>query len=377
MQQGQREWLRVVSERLNLDFASFCYQYGLHLERPVIVIADMKSAFGRWCPTSRVMTFSRDLLLGYSWDTVREVLKHEMAHQLVTDVLAPALGRLGEAPHGQLFTEACVRLGVAEWARAASGELPTTIPDWRTGALSEESAALMRKAERLLALAGSTNEHEAALAMARVRELYAKYNLEDLRQSRQAEHVHCVINRKAQRMAAEEARIFGILSEHFFVRCVFDSHFDTSDLREYQVVEILGTRANVEMAEYVYHFLLRQLNSLWEAYRRRDGVTGRLRGSYRLGVISGVASTLAKAKSSAAHQPVAGDQALVRTASAALNGYVTSRHPRLVSRRRASAYRDGQSYAAGQSDGAQVSIHRPVSGSSAQGPASLAPGRSP
>ena len=72
---------------------------------------------------------------------------------------------LGGKPHGNAFQAACLRLGVAEWARLASGELPQQIPSWRDKLLSKDEERLLKRAEKLLALAASTNEYEATLAM--------------------------------------------------------------------------------------------------------------------------------------------------------------------------------------------------------------------
>ena len=63
----------------------------------------------------------------------------------------------------------CRRLGVATWASSASCDLPPEIPDWHQRVLTSEEERLLNRAEKLLALAESSNEHEAALAVERVR----------------------------------------------------------------------------------------------------------------------------------------------------------------------------------------------------------------
>ena len=74
-------------------------------------------------------------------------------------------------------------MGLPEWATAAAGSLPDEIPNWRNSSLTDEEKRLLEKTSKLLALAQSDNEHEAQLAMQRVRELYAKYNLDQVEEA--------------------------------------------------------------------------------------------------------------------------------------------------------------------------------------------------
>jgi hypothetical protein len=235
--------------------------------------------------------------------------------------------------------------------------------------LTGEEERLLRLAEKLLALAQSSNEHEAALAVERVRQLYAKYNLDRLAAGSAPAHVHCIINRRRRRIDSDDSGIFSILNEHFLVRVIYASIYDAHDLCEYRVAELLGTRENVLMAEYVYHFLRHKLDMLWEDYCVRTGCAGSARRSYMLGVLAGFRQKLNKSAAPAAsaaqddesHTTDKTSQALLKLADQQLEAFVASRHPKLTTRSWTSGYREPNSYGAGFADGETINLHRGIS----------------
>ena len=83
------------------------------LKPPAIEIRPLGSQLGRWERQLRQIVLSENLVLEQRWGVVLEVLKHEMVHQFVHEVL----GCLDEPPHGPSFRAECARRGVH--ARAA------------------------------------------------------------------------------------------------------------------------------------------------------------------------------------------------------------------------------------------------------------------
>ncbi len=355
----KQDLTRAWTEQLYREYEHICSYFRVSLATPVIAVEALTASWGQWTRMTRRLTLSRRLIEGYSWDIVIEILKHEMAHQVADELLGG-----GGLPHGRAFQQGCDMLGVADWARAASGELPEQIPSWRERALGDEEERLLKRAEKLLALAGSTNEHEAALAMARVRQLYAQYNLESVKARRQSTHVYCVMSRKQKKISAEESMIFSVLTEHFFVRAIFLDHYDQHDLCTYKAVELLGTRENVLMAEYVYHFLRHQLDSLWGAYRKANAVAAKVRRSYMIGVLSGFSSKLRKSADTTPNQAAgftaAETTALVKIADQALDEFVGDRYPRLSTRRTSGVRGDRSTYDAGVRAGRDLNLHKGV-----------------
>jgi hypothetical protein len=73
--------------------------------RPASLVAS-RSRLGRWIESTRTLEISRPLVLEQPWGIVVEVLKHEMAHQYVSEVL----GERHETAHGPNFRPVVQRL---------------------------------------------------------------------------------------------------------------------------------------------------------------------------------------------------------------------------------------------------------------------------
>jgi hypothetical protein len=355
-------FVRAWTQQLYKEYDHILYRYRLQLAVPVIRIESLGSVWGRWDPAARSITLAERLIDNHPWDIVIEILKHEMAHQLADERLAARSS--GETAHGAIFQRACRLLGLPAWAASATGALPMAIPDWRSRELTPEEERLLERVDKLLALAQSSNEHEAALAVERVRQMYTRYNIERIRSGATPSHVHCVINRKRKRIPAEESTIFSILNAHFMVRAVFSTLYDAEDLAEYKVVELLGAHENVLMAEYVYHFLSKQLDTLWLQYRFRTWQPASMRRSYMLGVLEGFRKKLAESAAAEAKTDAsesASTQALLRLADQQLDRFVETRFPRVSTRTFGGGAHYRDSFNAGVSDGASITLHRGVS----------------
>lgn len=354
---------RLWSERLYREYTNLLYQYSLPLRPASVRLEPMGSRWGVWDPEARLITLSTALIERYPWDVVLEVLKHEVAHQVVSEMF------YRREQHGPAFAQACKLLAVADWAAQASGALPEQIVTWRDRAVSDQDERLLKRVEKLLSLATSSNEHEAFSAMQRVREIYARHNLQPA--SRAPDVVSLVLGRKKKRIDRAETMIFGLLVQHFFVRAVYFSRFDAQDCCDYRVVEISGTQPNVLMAEYVHHFLLQQVESLWQTYRRAHGAGAGARHSYMVGVLAGFSEKLqrdAEQLKAATERElgVSQRQALVRAASTQLDDYIDARHPRLHTRSASRGRGDPASYGAGKEAGNKLVLRKGITDSAVQ-----------
>src|SRR5687768_8953204 len=83
------------------------------LRAPALELTDSGERLGRWLPQPRTIELSRRLLFDHGWGVLEEVLKHEMAHQYVDEVLQVQ----GEPAHGPAFRKICEERGID--ARAA------------------------------------------------------------------------------------------------------------------------------------------------------------------------------------------------------------------------------------------------------------------
>lgn len=305
-----------------------------------------------------------------------------MAHQLVAEQATSLLSKnkyqaspceslraASDKPHGELFKEACRRLGVpAQFARAEI-DLQNCNLDWHFESGDTVAEKMIDKAKKLLALAGSSNEHEAQSAAARVRELYAKYNLEQNEKLSRESFVHQVITHGKTRMTAWEHRTVSLLMEHYFVQVLLLQQFDIRSGQSVQAIELIGTRENVLMAEYVYYFLLNQVEYLLKRELKSGSkLVGREKKSFRLGVLEGFAKKLATQCETQTRHDLAQSTSpnMVNLALSQfkndprLNDYLSEIYPRLGHRRTGSWLIDNDAYGAGHSAGQSIHLQKPI-----------------
>jgi predicted SprT family Zn-dependent metalloprotease len=120
--QLERLTLRALADAWDDTNATF---FKRALRRPVLALSDTSQRLGRWVSAERTLEISRRVLSEQSWGVVLEVLKHEMAHQFVDEVL----GQRSEAAHGPAFRQVCEERAID--ARAEG--IPSTKPRrrWR------------------------------------------------------------------------------------------------------------------------------------------------------------------------------------------------------------------------------------------------------
>jgi uncharacterized protein DUF2786/SprT-like family protein len=320
---------------------------------PVLVLSDSTTHLGRWHSATRLLEISRPFLLARPWLEVTSVLEHEMAHQYVDEFLRVR----GEPPHGETFRRVCAERGID--ARAAGAPI--------TGAPDESDPGADRVLERirkLLALAGSPNQHEAEIAMRKAHELMLRHNIEAAatRVERHYEVRH--LGDPGRRGTRVESDIVGLLSEFFFVKVIRVPVYLPREGKSGAVYEISGTRANVEMASHVYAFLLATAERLWSANRHDARVrNGRDRLIYQSGVVGGFREKLLSERGDLKQT------GLVWVGDGDLDDFYHARHPRITTRRH--HVRINGAHAAGREAGRTVVLHKPVE----QGPSTSGTGR--
>jgi hypothetical protein len=350
----ERSWVK----QLYRDYEQICYLYRLKFKPILIDLNHSKNLLGSWDRQLRIITISTYLIENYDWNMVLEILKHEVAHQIVSEkhVSEP------EKSHGTHFKTACQQIAVESWARTAAVDLEGKIFHWKGEEPSDQQANLRRKAAKLLALATSQNEHEALVAMNMVQSLYAKHHLSDCESQAPDDFVTLTINHKKKRVEAYQTKICSILTSHFFVQIVFSSEFDQQKLCSHKTVEVMGRRENVLMAEYVYWFLNNNLHHLWAQFKTNtiavvQGISAR--NSYFMGVLSGFDEKLNASDKEEVQQeqPSTKDQ-LITLSNAQVTEYVHQRHPKLSTRSWGTQTKDPNSYFAGKSAGSQLTLKK-------------------
>jgi hypothetical protein len=309
------------------------------LRRPQIELSDSATRLGAWLRPHRRLQISRKLLVVHGWGALVEVLKHEMAHQYVDEVL----GAADETAHGASFRRVCDERGFD--ARAFG------VP---VAADPGAAPPVLDRIAKLLALAGSQNEHEAQAATNAAQRLMLKYNIDEAsRPDRVTSFRH--LGKPTGRTSEAERILATILSEHFFVDAIWVPVWRSLEGRRGSVLEVCGRLENLDMAEYVHAFLTRTAESLWKDHKQANGIVGnRTRRAFLAGVMSGFRSKL----SDQAEQNV--EEGLVWIGDADVERYFKQRHPRVrwtrhVSTRGSTAHRQGAEA------GRRIVLHRGVS----------------
>jgi predicted SprT family Zn-dependent metalloprotease len=309
------------------------------LTAPAIELRARRGTLGAWHQDTRTLEISLSLVVTQPWGAVIEVLKHEMAHQYVQEIL----GEASETPHGRAFREACARLGVD--ARASG--LPVNVS-------STSEHKMVERISRLLALAESPNRHEAEAAMGAAQRLMLKHNLEVATSQANREYSFAHLGVPTGRVLEKDRLVAMILSKHFFVDAIWIPVYRPRVGKRGSILEICGTRSNVAIAEYVHGFLHETAERLWQEHRRALGISSdRDRRTYLAGVMAGFAEKLARQDTRAR------SEGLVWIGDGDLADYFKRRHPH-VRHVRYAGQRRTEAWAKGREAGRSIVLYRPV-----------------
>lgn len=338
-------------------------KYQVRMVRPGFELRDLTHCWGLWEPGKRNLALRRSLVWEYSWLCAREVLRHEMAHQMVTDVF-------GEDPagHGPRFQEACRWLGADP---RASGTFPSIHERLRQASVEEDDRILSR-VQKLLALAQSANRHEAEVAMAKAHECIARHNLDRL--AAPAERLYCsvCVGAPALSHAVEEYALATLLREYYFVETVWVPAYVLHRGKMGKILELSGTEANARMAEYVHEFLHRTILDQWRLFQGHRRLHRHRRTDFALGLLSGFRERLeAQTKGLEANHGPAG--ALIRCGDPHLEKYLRERFPRLRKFGRGGRQLDEAIHRAGQAAGRKTVLAKPIDLRSSAGGRLLGP----
>ena len=327
-----RAWLRQLRaewESVNRD------HLGGRLRPPILRIEAAGARKGSWQADTRTLGIAESHILDDPWHDVGETLKHEMAHQVVDELF----GGGDERPHGPQFARAAARLCLSS---------PT--PE------SAEAGRVLQRVRKLLALAGSANVHEAEAAMAKANTLLLRYNLELSGEGADGDgSVACrFLGFSAAAVALNKKMVAVILSEFFFVECIWTTTYDPRRDRAERVLEICGTPANLDFAEHVHDFLHAECERLWQQHRREGKGSGRrAKRQFLYGVLTGFADKLRAERGRNA------ERGLIWVGDPRVERFYRRRHPH-IGTMRGGRVALSDDYRAGREEGGQLTVHRPV-----------------
>jgi len=328
------------------------------MQRPLIHLGDGAQRLGEWDPGMRRITISRQHIRTDPWADVLDTLRHEMAHQYVWEVLRAR----DEEPHGAAFREACLKLRCDPGATARrTGAAPGT------GAADADShddlteARVIRLVKKLLSLAASPNEHEAQAAVNKAQLLLLEYNIDLVESDADRGFERRQLGQVKGRHPAWELWLAMILNEFFFVEVLWTRSYVAAHDRDGTVLEVYGTRTNLDMADYVHAYLTQLLDRLWSDYRRARSLrSNRERMRYFAGVLQGFHGKLGRQRVDL--EELVETTALVWQGDDRLQSYYRYHNPRIQTRQ-TGGVAASEAFRHGVEEGRRVNLRRPVESS--------------
>jgi predicted SprT family Zn-dependent metalloprotease len=307
-------------------------KFGWDLKAPTFRLFDRKDRLGQWDETVREISISRSFITDQSWNEVLEVLKHEMAHQYVSE----ALHITDEDPHGQTFQNVCKNNKIdAARAGTPGAHLLTT-----TNHIVEKVRHLLQLASN----AGAT-EAEAQAAAEAAHNMMLKYNITVQEKNEAQGYTVRYLGENVGRIQAWMSELAFLMSKYYFTEIIWISTWDPRTKKHGMELEVSGTVENLDVVEYVHEFISREAIKAWEvkfkseefkdemdwelnlhrtdAPQSAKGYTISARSNFLLGFVRGFKSQLKQAE---IKETSAG---LVLARDPALEEFYKSRHPHI------------------------------------------------
>lgn len=262
----------VVSQELHLEiYGDRFYDQSKRVSYPIkIVIYNDKSMLGYFDANFYELGF-HERLMHTNKNQLHSIIRHELAHYLTFIKHGSSI-----QAHGPEFKALCQSLGWDEEIQRA-----TTCLEEENGSPLIGESSVLRKVQKLMALANSSNKNEAEQAMIKSQQLLLKHNIEEKYVGSDEEKIYLKRIMKQKRKSAKMSCIALIL-ETFFVSIVYNRG------GEFICLEILGNSTNVEIAEYVATVLDTDLENLWDQARRQTDLKGSIaKNSFLMGIAKG------------------------------------------------------------------------------------------
>ncbi len=244
-----------------------------------IVIYNDQKNLGYFDPSFYELGFHESIMHA-SKETLLNLIRHELGHYLTFILHGDQV-----QPHGPEYRTVCKNLGWGKKIFEATASLEIN----QAHSESNESA-IFRKIQKLMALGSSSSKNEAEQAIFKSRELLLKHHIKIPSIENHSEKMFLLRVMKLSKRDAKMIAISRIL-ETFFVSTVFHKGVNCIYL------EILGTKLNIEIAEYASKFLDYELDKLWKEVQAKANLKGIIaKNSFFLGIAKGYCDKIGSLK---------------------------------------------------------------------------------
>ncbi len=278
------------------------------------------------------------------------------------------------------YVKKCLEQGMA--SGMVKERISPEIAEWCGYSMPQEvvnnlpvTPEIKERLKKCLALATSNNEHEAALAMEKAREIMTRYNLRtiDLTDSGDFTIEQRIIYGSTKSVQLWEASLAGAVARSFDGACLYQQAGDGWKLF------FMAARTDLEIIVDLFERIrVRTLlmSKRYVAAARQDEKTYRiapitLHNSYRRGVVEAVRTRLMALQQATRPEPIVAPDGLgcgrdlIVAKKDAVNDFLNKEHPDVGRARRERVRGISSAYSAGQEDGATINLHRSLVGGEA------------
>ena len=264
----------IISGETDLLIRRNRIEYNHYLYPFYIVVFESDTKIGFFDHNTYQIGINKKLIHSAKTSVIKNILRHEIAHMFSFIIHGNT-----EKAHGIEFKNICTQFnwGVDVYSAKINIEMANNQIE---GELHSEK--IINKTKKLLALSSSSNHHEAEIAMIKANQLIMNHNLHNINsiQDDNITYLKRVITGK--KVCGKHKAIYEILRS-FWVQPVF------SHGKGIFFLEVIGSKVNVDIADYIAKFLDRELENMWtDATKKHSNLRGiNKKNSFMLGITSG------------------------------------------------------------------------------------------
>lgn len=217
---------------------------------------------------------------------------------------------------------------------------------------------IVDKIKKLLALANSSNENEAQLASTKAQELMMKYNLELSKiDSKDKDIKSEFIGEARKKVSYKESLVLALINEFFNVQTV--SIRRRGDNGNETVHDMIGEKHNVEIAKYVYDFLMMSFEQQFQAYKKETGCPLSSKKSFMTGIYHGFYKKMEET-----NNKIVQENALVVVKDKDVERFVFDKYKNLKKTNTKTDTRDINAFESGKEAGGKMNVRRGINDAS-------------
>ncbi|MEI8348153.1 MAG: DUF2786 domain-containing protein [Pseudomonadota bacterium] len=328
----------IIHQEMGLKVNRNRVHWGRMLIPFYLVVFEDKERLGFFDARSYCIGVHRKFLYQAKSDIIKDLLRHELAHFYTFLQHGSTL-----TPHDPHFREICQHFWPGKDIALATLNIDSGNQRLEGDISSEKMIARIKK---LWALGKSDNPFEAELATLKANALLLQHNLQRLEHGKDEEILYQKRVLEFKRHSSKYQAIYEIL-QTFFVAPVF------SRCPSITFLEVSGTAANVEVADYAAQFLNAELERLWEQCLKENDFSCKIIGknSFMRGIAKGYVQ---KIKSQ--QENLATSTALIQLKDQ-LTSQISLAYPHLGSTRHSYSTHDHHAESLGIKSGKNLSIH--------------------